>query len=112
MTIQEGQLGQLRPSSTTAQSLYSPAASTTWVGKSLAICNTSGSVAKARVFHDENGTTYDESTALIWDVELEADETVFIDSLLCGSDSAGNVGVRTDTANALTFTFYGAEITA
>jgi hypothetical protein len=112
MTIQEGQLGQLRPANTTAASLYSPAASTTWVAKSLWICNTSGAPAKARVFHDENGSTYDETTALFWDITIEADETITVNDLMAGSDSSGNIGVRTDTANALTFTLYGAEITS
>ena len=111
MTIKEKQLGQLRPDNTTAASVYSPSPNVTWVAKSLVICNTSGALAKARIFHDEDGTTYDETTALMWDVDVMADETVFIDNFLAGSDSTGNVGVRTDTANALTFTLYGAEIT-
>lgn len=109
--IQEKQLGQTRPSTTTAAGLYSPAASITWIAKSLVICNTSTSLAKARVFHDEDGSTYDETTAILWDIEIEPGESAFIDSLLAGSTDAGNVGVRTDTANALTFTLYGAEIT-
>ena len=109
-TIQEKQLGQLRPANTTAASLYSPGASTTWAAKTLTICNTSGALAKARIFHDEDGTTYDETTALFWDIEIQADETAIIDSFLAGSNAAGNVAVRTDTGNALTFTLYGSEI--
>jgi hypothetical protein len=109
--IQEKQLGQLRPANTTAASLYSPGASTTWVAKNLVVCNTSGAGASFRAYHDEDGTTYDETTAIFWDVPVAANETVSITSLLSGFTNAGNIGVRTDTASALTFTLYGAEIT-
>lgn len=108
--MKEGQLAQSRPANTTAASLYSPSADAVWIAKTLVICNTSGSLAKARVFHDENGTTYDETTALIWDMPINADETAIIEWFMAGYDQTGNVGIRTDTADALTFTLYGAEI--
>jgi len=109
--LQEAQLGQLRPADTNAASLYSPAASTTWIGKNLVICNTTGTAATARVFHDEDGTTYDETTALYWDLSVAANSTTSLQGFLSGSNASGNIGVRTGTANALTFTLYGAEIT-
>lgn len=110
MSIQEKQLGQLRPANTSAASLYSPPAATTWVGKNLVICNTSGAAATFRVFHDEDGTTYDETTALFWDAPIAVDETIILTGLLAGFTDAGNVGVRSSVANAITFTLYGAEI--
>jgi len=110
MSIQEKQLGQVRPSGTSAVSLYSPADSVTWVAKNLMVCNTSGASATFRVFHDEDGTTYSEATALFWDAPIAADETIILTGLLSGFTAAGNVGVRTSVANALTFTLYGAEI--
>ena len=110
MSIQEKQLGQLRPANATAASIYSPGASTTWIAKSIWICNTSGSSCTYRIFHDEDGTTYDETTALAWDAPLAANETVVITGLLSGYTNAGNVGVRSSVANAITFTLYGAEI--
>lgn len=110
MSIQEKQLGQLRPANTTAASLYSPPAATTWVGKNLMVCNTSGASATFRVFHDEDGTTYDETTALFWDAPIAAGETIILTGLLAGFTDAGNVGVRSSAANAITFTLYGAEI--
>jgi hypothetical protein len=107
--IQEQQLGQLRPANTTAASLYT--SSNTWVAKNLVICNTSSGLAKARVFYDASGTTYDETTALLWDIEVEPGESAFVDNFFAGNSASGNFGVRTDTANALTFTLYGAVIT-
>ena len=111
MAIQEDMLGQVRPSSTTAESIYTPAASTTWIAKLLRVCNTSGSAVTFRVFHSQQGTTYNETTAAFWDHPIAANTTVDITSFMAGKDSTGNVGVRTSVTNALTFTFYGAKIT-
>ena len=69
-TFQEKQLGQATPANTTAVSIYSPASLTTGVAKSLIVCNTSAASAKFRFFADADGTTYDESTAIFWDVEV------------------------------------------
>lgn len=111
MAIQEKQLGQSRPTNTTATSIYSPGSGVTGVAKVLVICNTSSAVAKYRLFHDDSGTTYDETTALAWDTPVQPGETKEFDSFMPGNDSSGNYAVRSDTANALTFTLYGAEIT-
>jgi len=105
------QLGQLRPANTTAASLYSPAASTQTNIYTVVVCNTSVSSAKYRIFHDDNGTTYDETTALFWDISLSADSTDTVEIKISMNDSTGNLAVRTDTADALTFTAYGLEVT-
>lgn len=110
-TIQEKQLGQSRPSGTSAVSIYSPAADTTWIGKTMLICNTTAGAVAFSVYHDEDGTTYDQSTALFYTVPLSANETMNVSLFIAGSNSSGNVAVQTDTANAITFTMYGAEIT-
>ncbi len=105
------QLNQLRPANTTAASLYSTSVGVNAVVKSLIICNTSGSAAKARVFHDDDGTTYDETTALAWDINVPADTTVSLELFIAMEDDDGNLAVRTNAANALTFTAYGSEQT-
>ena len=102
------QLGQLRPANTTAASLYSPSSVTTVV-KSIVICNTSGADAAARVFHDDNGTTYDETTALAWDINILANTTVVLEVFVAMNDATGNLAVRTSVNSALTFTAYGSE---
>ncbi len=109
--IQEKQLGQLRPANTTAATLYSPGASTTAIIKSIVVCNTSGSAATFRIFLDDNGTTYDQTTALFYDIAIAADTTIQIDTYYAMNDSTGNLAVRTSVNNALTFTCFGAEIT-
>lgn len=111
MAITEKQLGQSRPANTTAASIYSPPSSTRVIIKSVEVTNTSSSKVKYRIFHDDNGTTYDETTALRWDITLGANESDSFNVYWTSNDSTGNFAVRTDTANALTFTFYGAELT-
>ena len=111
MPMQEKQLGQLRPADTNAASLYSPAASTTAVIKSIVICNQTGTAATFRIFVDDNGTTYDPTTAHYFDVSLAANATTQIDTYWAMNDATGNLAVRTGTASALTFTAYGVEIT-
>ncbi len=111
MKIQEKQLGQLRPANTTAASLYSPGVGVTAIIKSIVICNTTGTSAKFRIFLDDDGTTYDETTALFYDVTIAANTTVQVDTFYAMNDSSGNLAVRTDTNDALTFTCFGAEIT-
>lgn len=111
MAVQEKQLGQLRPANTTAASLYSPGASTTAIIKSIVVCNTTGGAPAFRIFIDDDGTTYDETTAHYYDAVMEANETLQIDTFWAMNGSSGNLAVRTDTANAITFTAHGVEIT-
>ena len=111
MALQEKQLGQLRPANTTAASLYSPGASTTTIAYTLVVCNTSAASAKYRIFHDDDGTPYYETTALFWDIPIATDTTDTIEIKISANDANGNIAVRTDTNSALTFTLYGAEIT-
>jgi len=112
MAFKEDMLGTpLRPANTTAASLYSPIAPVKrWIAKTLRVCNTSGSGATFRIFYSKAGTIYDETTAQFWDHPIAADTTVDITSFMAGASTSGNVGVRTNTANALTFSLFGAEI--
>ena len=109
-SIQEKQLGQLRPANTTAASLYSPASGVTTIIKAIIVCNTSGSAATFRIFLDDDGTTYNQTTALFYDVALAADTTIQIDTYYAMNDNSGNLAVRTNTNNAITFSCFGAEI--
>lgn len=105
------QLGQLRPANTTAVSIYSPGASTEAIIHNIVICNTSGALAKYRLFVDDDGTTYDETTALAWDISVPADTTDIFEVKITMNDATGNLAVRTDTNDAFTFTVIGEEFT-
>ena len=105
------QLGQARENSTNAVSVYSPAASTETIIKSIIVANTTASDVAVRIFVDDDGTTYDESTAIIYDVDVPANGNLTIDEPICMNDSSGNLAYRSATANALTITVSGIEIT-
>jgi len=111
VALTEKQLGQLRPANTTAASLYSPGVNVTTIISTIVICNTSGAAATCRLFHDDDGTTYDQTTALMYDTPVPTEEPLVWDRVLAMDDFDGNIGVRSSVNNALTFTAYGAETT-
>lgn len=103
------QLAQSRPSGTSAASVYT-ASIVTEVTK-IVICNTTGSAAAASVFHDDDGSTFDQSTALLYAKSVPANDYIVIDAnsgnggVMVRPD--GQLGIQSGTGNALTFTFYG-----
>lgn len=112
-TKRYAQLGQARPANTTAVSLYSPAVNVVGFIQRIHICNQTGSAATCRVFLDNDGTTYDETTALEFDKSIGANNSLEFDYGEQGmpmSDDSGNLAVRTGTASALTFTAWGYEL--
>ena len=110
-TIAESQLGQLRNASGgTAESLYSPAAPTAIV-KSIVVANQSGSADTYRIFLDDDGTTYDATTALFYDVAIAAGESHILNVYWPMALAAGNLAVSCATTAACTFTAFGLEIT-
>jgi hypothetical protein len=103
------QLAQSRPSVTTAQGILAPSIPTEVT--LITVCNTTGTAAAFSIYHDDDGTTYDDSTALYRAVSVAANTTVRIEFQHAGGgislSDTGNLAVRTDTASALTFTVYG-----
>lgn len=110
MAFQEKQLGQSRPATTIAASIYSPATGVTAIVSTIHVCNTSTISSKFRIFLDNDGTTYDKSTALYWDVSIEASETIQVQTHIGMDNSSGSIAIRSNNENALTFTIHGAEI--
>jgi len=110
MAIQEKQLAQARENSTNAVSVYSPGAVTAVI-KTIVVCNQTANDETFRIFLDDDGTTYDQGTALYYDVPISANSTVQIDTFWAMNDATGNLAYRSSTANALTITVFGAEIT-
>lgn len=99
------QLAQHRENSTNPVSVYSTSSDET-VQVFLKLTNLTNDVVAVRVFHDLNGTTYDQSTALVWDLELGPGTILELDHVFM-DDSTGNLAYRTDTANAINATVYG-----
>jgi hypothetical protein len=101
-------LAQSAPANTTAAALFTASLRTEIT--SLLICNVTGSSAKARVFLDEGGTTYAVGNALYYDVAIPGNTTLNLDAEMYGGinlAASDSLGIRTDTANALTFSLFG-----
>lgn len=101
------QLGQLRPSDTTAASIYSPDAGEAIKIFEIVVCNTTTNNETFRIFHDEDGTTYDQTTAQFYNAPIAANSTVIIETNWWMRNDSGNLAVRTSTGSALTFTVSG-----
>jgi hypothetical protein len=106
------QLGQSTPANTTAASLVAGAAGVVKVITEVHVVNITASPAKFRLFHDNDGTTYDTTTTVIgYDVQVDPGFSFVLSGLnLAIANSAGNFAVRTDTNSAFTFTAYGYSI--
>lgn len=107
MKVERKQLAQARENSTNAVSVYSPGSLEEVDDIRIVLCNTSGAGATFRLFHDSDGTTYDESTALAWDENLGDGTPREINLGMKMNDSSGNIAYRSSVANAITCTVYG-----
>lgn len=109
MTFAKGsQLAQVRPAVTTPVALLDAPAKVEVTR--IFICNTTGSAVDVSLFHDDDGSTYDQSTALIYQDSLAANESRIIDLEIDAGivvDIAGSLGCQVGTANAVNFTVYG-----
>ena len=103
------QLGQLRPANTTAASVFTPGVASEYRIYTIQIANTTGTAALASVYHDVDGTTYSEVTALLFGKSVPANDYITLNFTAGIGDhqSAGNLAVKTGTNSALTFTVYG-----
>jgi len=110
MPLQEKQLGQLRPANTNAASIYSPGAGVTAIIKNITVCNTGNKTAFS-IYHDNTGTTYDQTTALYYSCPIERNQTIVLPAFMAMNNTLGHLAVQTDLANAITFSVYGAEVT-
>ena len=103
------QLAQIRLGTATAATAFSATLHTEVT--SIWICNTTSSAAKFGIFHDEDGTTFDQTTALHYQQTIAGNTTVRFEYNSQGAGVAlipsAALGIETDTASALTFSVYG-----
>lgn len=108
MIASGSQLSQSRPSVTTAQSAFT-ASLVTEIGL-IVVCNTTGTAADCSIYHDDDGSTFDQSTALLYQKSIPANDYLLLDARSFGYITvkpSGQIGIQSGTANALTFTLYG-----
>jgi len=103
-------LGQSRPADLNPVAIYTPPTGRIGIIRHILICNTSGASATYRLFLDSDGTTYDESTALFWDITVAANTTIATVAQAWDLRNPGNLAVRSSVASALTFTVFGIEL--
>jgi len=103
------QLAQSRPSGTTAVSAFT--ASLVTEVTLIAICNTTAGAVNYSLYHDDDGSTFDQTTALHYSQSISANSTVYVGAESIGAGIVvkpdGQIGIQTSSANALTFTLYG-----
>lgn len=106
-------LGQSRPAGTSAVSLYTVASKVQAELLCLFIANTTGSAATYSVYVHNTGTTWDQTTAIAYDLPIPANSTATVNFSDGGGFplivSGGSIGIKTGTGNALTFTLIGNE---
>jgi hypothetical protein len=110
MAYQEKQLGQRRDNDTDTHSVYSPASGITAIITTIMLANTSDKSATVRVFIDDDGTTYNQTTALVYDIVIPRGATEDIRGFFPMNNSDGNLAYQQGTANAITITIFGTEI--
>jgi len=111
MAFQEKQLCQARENSTNAVSVYSPGTGVTAIIKEIWLVNTTSASVVVSLFCDDDGTTYDENTALIYQKTFEANEERKIPCFIAMNNTLGNLAYQVSVANAVTLTAFGAEQT-
>lgn len=102
------QLAQARPAGTAAVSAYTATLRTEI--NLIVIANTTGSSANFSIYHDDDGSTFDASTALYEANALAANTSlrlVFEPGSGIMVNRGGQIGIKSGTGNALTFTIYG-----
>lgn len=107
------QLAQARPSGTATSVLYTPGTNKTAKVTAIFLCNTTAGAVVFSIYHDKDGSTFDETTALYFAQSLAANTTLLIefDSEfgIFMNDSVGNLGFKQGTSEAITVTVYGIE---
>lgn len=110
MTFASGQqLAQSRPANTSTATAFTASVRTEITA--IVICNTTGSATTFSIYHDDDGTTYDQTTALVYAAALAANTTITIGAEGDGAGvlikAGGSLGIQSGTSNACNFSIYG-----
>lgn len=105
------QLAQLRPANTSTTTLLDPIDNSLYIVYTIVIANVTGTAANASLFHDLDGTTFDQSTALLYQVSVPGnDSTILTFEKGLTITPSGHLGVQSGTSSSLTYTIYGLKI--
>ena len=104
------QIGQLRPTSADAEVLFNPTENKPYTIDLINVVNTSSTqTIEVSIFHDADGTDYDEDTTVLWKCEVAPKGVLQFEPEKGISDyqKIGNIAVQSSLANTATFTAYG-----
>jgi hypothetical protein len=102
-------LGQAAPANTSNANLYTVPASTSAIVSTLVIANTTATAALAEVYVRIAGAAAATSNAVLYDASIPANSTATF-TLGMTLATTDIITIQTATANALTFTAFGSEI--
>jgi len=105
MAWTEKQLAQAEVPAAVA-SIYAGPATGIAIIKQVIISNHEATAGTFSLWHDDDGTTYDDTTNLAEGVPIDANSMVVLD-VWWPIDTAGNIAADADAANKLTITLYG-----
>jgi hypothetical protein len=102
-------LGQSAPANTSNANLYTVPSATNTIVSTLVIANTTATAALAEVYVRIAGAAASTSNAVLYDVSIPGNSSsaFTLGMTLAATDI---ITVQTATANALTFTAFGSEI--
>ena len=104
------QLAQITPAVTTAVTLFQASTLRTEITLLFA-CNHNAGAIVIELFHDDNGTTYDNTTKIGQISSSPNDADIVFQAHHPGSGitvkPGGSIGVKIDAANDVTFSVYG-----
>lgn len=100
-------LAQNRPSGTGAVTAYTKPTGGIVTVVGIVVCNTTSGVVTYSLYVCKNGTTYDQTTALAYSTNINANDSLFVELPFTLDTSSGTIGVQSSSANALNFTILG-----
>jgi hypothetical protein len=102
-------LGQARPADTNVADLYTVPGGGQVVVSTIIIANTTALDATYNLYVRPDAATADEGTAVAYGTTVKANTSTSI-TIGATADAADVISVKSATANALTFTAFGLEI--
>ncbi len=104
-------LAQVRPPGTTAVTAFQAGELRVEITLVLATVVEGASSTKIFVYHDDNGTTYNDDTIIASETEVEANTDLLFQAQHPGSGvmvkPGGSIGLKVDNAGAVNFSIYG-----
>lgn len=109
MLAQASQLAQIRPADALANNAFTADVETEVT--LIMVCNTTSTDRTFSIYHDDDGTTFDDTTAIYRSQLVSANTTFVIELPYAGAGISiapgGSLAVQSSLASAITFTLYG-----